>query len=135
MHDTPFAIYQPVHFCRVPRTQLFFFSRLINNKGIEVVAQNRQPSILADNDVRVEIFVPHDVRILIELRKMRQYSRATDELIFGYRVEITDAFMVILKIPTAVATTPAFVQRDFEINQSLGDFIVGGFHFNPLGVK
>lgn len=96
MHDAPLTIDESVHFRRVPYPEQLLAARLIGNKGIEVVAQHHRVAAVAGNHMWVEILVPHDMRILVELQKMRNFGRTTDKKRLDRRIEIADVFMVVM---------------------------------------
>ena len=132
MNDAPLTINQTVHFRRVPCSQHLFGTRLIEDKGVEIVAQHRKVAALADDHMRVEVLVSHDMGVLVELRKVSNHGGTTDEQRLDHRIEIADVFMVVIKVSTAIAGAPPLVERTLQVEKGLGDIVGFGFHLSSF---
>src|SRR5271169_1329006 len=111
MHNAPLAIDKTINLRRIPSPAQLVATRFVRDKSIEVVAQHRKIAAIADNHMRVEIFAPHDMRILIQLQEMRDHGLSANKDTLDDGVEIAHIVVVVVEIAVAVSSAPALVER------------------------
>jgi len=72
---------------------------------------------------QVEIFAPHDLRILIQLQEMLDDGRTANKDPLDDGVEIADIVVVVVEIAVAVSCASALVERALQLENRRTDLL------------
>jgi len=83
--------------------------------------EQRFPWLLISS--QVEIFAPHDLRILIQLQEMLDDGRTANKDPLDDGVEIADIVVVVVEIAVAVSCASALVERALQLENRRTDLL------------